>query len=194
MHYTDTADGQSRSPYTPPPLSLQDGLPGNNFYDAISELFCNSPRDRPACSLPFCLSAVVRVRLLKWIVNSCLESRNGLSFLSRYLSIHPSIWQPITSLIDVEIRSEPKAHTEWRQDLIVDKNLLPSGGEGDRIQTVSTDTNQRTWVPQSKCVTGIRIQRFGLWSQWHKFWCQADIRQTSLDTVSSVSYVLSKQY
>ena len=32
--------------------------------------------------------------------------------------------------------------------------------EGDRIQTVSTDTNQRTWVPQSKCVTGIRIQRF----------------------------------
>ena len=31
--------------------------------------------------------------------------------------------------------------------------------EGDRIQTVSTDTNQRTWVPQSKCVTGIRIQR-----------------------------------
>ena len=33
-------------------------------------------------------------------------------------------------------------------------------GEGDRIQTVSTDTNQRTWVPQSKCVTGIRIQRF----------------------------------
>ena len=36
----------------------------------------------------------------------------------------------------------------------------PARWEGDRIQTVSTDTNQRTWVPQSKCVTGIRIQRF----------------------------------
>ena len=65
-------------------LSAQGGLPGNNFYDAISELFCNSPRDRPAA----CLSAVrpspkVNRKLLfgisKWLV------------LPFSISLHPSI-------------------------------------------------------------------------------------------------------
>ena len=45
------------------------------------------------------------------------------SFLDISPSIHPSIWQPITSLIDAEIRSEPKVHAEWRRGLIVDKNF-----------------------------------------------------------------------